>query len=66
MYGLAAYHQFQAMLDNISSLLADVENWAYREQNATDQERNVDTLLQDLEMAVGSLVDLARVVDRTD
>ena len=51
------------MVGSSSGLLAGVDDCTNREQNAGNQEGNVDTLLQDLEMAVGSLVDLARVVD---
>ncbi|VVA40462.1 Hypothetical predicted protein [Prunus dulcis] len=46
-------------------LLSGVENCTDCEQHTANQEGDVHTLLQDLDMPIRSLIDLARVVDRT-
>lgn len=45
----------------ISGLLTAVKNSTHQEQEASCQERNVDTWLKDLNMSIGSLIDLARI-----
>lgn len=46
-----------------TSLLTGIDNGTHHEENTTSQERDVDALLQDLDMTISSLIDLARVVD---
>lgn len=56
------YQQLQTMVD-WSGLLVTVENGTYKEQTAPHQEGDVDALLQYLDVAICSLIDLARVIN---
>lgn len=49
-----------------SSLFSNVHDGTDDEQQASHQERDVDALLQHLDVAISPLVDLARVEDRAE